>query len=78
MRTDWSRVLVTTVSIAGGISHNVGQILIAMAAMNTVGIGWYLCVLWFSGMASGLLIGIIGNELVRRLPDSIFIGGKKK
>ncbi len=66
-----------TVSIAGGISHNIGQIIIAMIIMNTMGIGWYLCVLWFSGMASGLLIGIIGNELVRRLPDSIFIGGKK-
>ena len=67
-----------TVSIAGGISHNVGQIIVAVIVMNTTGVGWYLCVLWFSGMISGLLIGIMGNELVRRLPDSIFIGGKKQ
>lgn len=66
-----------TVSIAGGISHNIGQILVAMAVMNTAAIGWYLTVLWFTGMASGTLIGIIGSELCKRLPDSLFSGGDR-
>ena len=66
-----------TVSIAGGISHNAGQILVAMAVMNTASIGWYLAVLWFTGMISGALIGIIGAELCKRLPDSLFSGGSK-
>ncbi len=57
-----------TVSIAGGISHNVGQIIAAMILMSTAGIGWYLSVLWFSGLLSGALIGILGSELIKRLP----------
>ena len=66
-KTDRFRIV--TVSIAGGISHNVGQIIVAVFALNTVGIAWYLTVLWFSGLASGTLIGIIGAELVKRLPE---------
>lgn len=66
-KTDRFRIV--TVSIAGGISHNVGQIIVAVFALNTVGIAWYLTVLWFSGLASGALTGIIGAEFVKRLPE---------
>ncbi|MBQ9460621.1 MAG: Gx transporter family protein [Clostridia bacterium] len=58
-----------TVSIAGGVSHNVGQIIAAMVIMSTAGIGWYLSVLWFTGLISGALIGILGSLLIKRLPS---------
>lgn len=58
---------IVTVSVCGGIAHNVGQILVAMAILNTVHIAYYLLVLWFSGIAAGLVIGLIGGELVKRL-----------
>lgn len=60
-----------TVSIAGGIAHNIGQILVAMIVMETGMVAWYLVVLWFSGLASGALIGILDNELVKRLEGPV-------
>ena len=58
---------IVTVSAAGGVCHNVGQILVAMALLETRALGWYLLILWFTGMAAGLAIGILGGMLVKRL-----------
>lgn len=55
------------VSIAGGIAHNIGQILVAMLVLQTNAIAWYLLILWFSGIISGALIGLIGGMLCQRL-----------
>lgn len=61
------RLAIVTVSVAGGVAHNIGQILTAMALLQTASLGWYLLVLWFTGLASGAIIGIVGGELCRRL-----------
>lgn len=61
-----------TVSAAGGIFHNVGQIMAAMFMLNTTGIMWYLAVLWFTGMVTGILIGMLSDLLIKRLPDKLF------
>lgn len=61
-----------TVSAAGGIFHNVGQIIVAMFMLNTTGIIWYLAILWLSGMVTGILIGLLGDILLKRLPDKLF------
>lgn len=63
-----------TVSIAGGIAHNVGQIVTAMLLLETTALGWYLLILWFTGLASGAVIGLIGGELCRRL-EKLNLGG---
>ncbi|WP_022773096.1 Gx transporter family protein [Butyrivibrio sp. AE2015] len=55
------------VSVAGGITHNIGQILAAMLLLNTKAIIWYLPVLWLSGILSGLMIGLIGALIVKRI-----------
>ena len=55
------------VSAAGGITHNIGQILTAMVLMDTKAIAWYLPILWISGIFSGVVIGIIGGILCERL-----------
>lgn len=59
------------VSVAGGITHNIGQILAAMFLLNTKAIIWYLPVLWLSGILSGLLIGLIGAIIVKRIKVSV-------
>lgn len=60
---------VTGVSVAGGVSHNVGQILMAMWLLNTAELGYYLIVLAITGTVAGLLIGLCGAQLIRRIPD---------
>ena len=60
-----------TVSIAGGVLHNIGQILVAMFVLHTVSVAWYVLVLWFTGIAAGAVIGIIGSLLVKRLEKPI-------
>lgn len=61
------RFSVVTVSIAGGVMHNVGQILVAMVLLGTSSLAWYLLILWFTGIASGAVIGILGGLLCGRL-----------
>ena len=57
------------VSVAGGVAHNAGQILVAMALLETARLAWYLPVLWIAGTVAGVLIGIVSGELVKRVPD---------
>ena len=57
------------VSVAGGVAHNAGQILVAMALLETARLAWYLPVLWVSGTVAGVLVGIVSGELVKRVPD---------
>lgn len=56
------------VSVAGGVAHNAGQILVAMAMLETARLAWYLPVLWISGTVAGVLIGIVSGVLVKRVP----------
>ncbi|MBR3778138.1 MAG: Gx transporter family protein [Clostridia bacterium] len=60
---------VTGVSVAGGVTHNAGQILMAMWLMNTAELGYYLIVLAVTGTIAGLLIGLCGALLIRRIPN---------
>ena len=57
------------VSVAGGVAHNAGQTLVAMALLETSRLAWYLPVLWVSGTIAGVLIGIVSGVLVERVPD---------
>lgn len=56
------------VSVAGGVTHNVGQILMAMLVLGTAELGYYLIVLAVTGTVAGILIGLCGNLLIRRIP----------
>lgn len=65
------RVSMITVSVLGGVFHNVGQILVAMFVLDTTAVGYYLLVLWFSGIIAGVVVGIVSSIIVKRIPDSI-------
>lgn len=55
------------VSVAGGVFHNIGQLIIAMLAVENVSVAYYLPVLLIAGLVTGLIIGITANEMLKRL-----------
>lgn len=55
------------VSVAGGVMHNVGQILMAMLLLGTAELGYYLIVLAVTGTVSGVFVGLCGSFAVRRV-----------
>ncbi len=57
------------VSAAGGITHNIAQILVAMVLLGTKAIAWYLPILWISGVLTGVVIGIISGIIASRIPS---------
>lgn len=59
------------VSIIGGVMHNVGQIIMAILVLETIQLYYYLPVLIISGIVTGILIGILGAEIVKRLPSDV-------
>ena len=62
-----TRLSVLGVSMAGGIVHNLGQLIVAAFVMSTVRIAYYLPVLLVSGLVTGLLIGIIARIIIDRV-----------
>lgn len=55
------------VSVAGAVAHNVGQILVAMAVLETGAIAAYLPVLLLTGTAAGVVIGLVSAVLIGRI-----------
>ena len=53
------------VSIAGGVFHNLGQIIVAMIVLQTKEIGYYMIILAITGTVAGILIGIAGNLMLK-------------
>lgn len=58
------------VSMAGGVAHNAGQLLAAAFIVGTARVGYYAPVLLGAGLATGLCNGILGRELLKRLPKN--------
>lgn len=59
------------VSIAGGVCHNLGQLLLAIVVLNSAALLSYMPVLLISGLFTGLLIGIGAEQILRHLPKNL-------
>ena len=55
------------VSVAGGVLHNAGQILMACILLETNIITYYLPVLILSGTLAGIVIGLLASVMVSRI-----------
>lgn len=62
-----SRFSQTAVSIAGGVLHNIGQIIMACILLETNVIAYYLPFLIISGIVSGTAVGLVSALLVKRI-----------
>ena len=61
------RFSVAGVSIGGGTAHNIGQLLVAMVVVQTYQVEYYLPVLLVAGEVTGLLIGLVAKEVLKRI-----------
>lgn len=60
------------VSMAGGVAHNMGQLLVAALVVSNLKMFLYFPILMFSGIASGIMIGIIAYVIDKKVPKSLF------
>lgn len=52
------------VSIAGGVSHNIGQLIVASLVVQNIWLAYYLPVLMIAGLVTGFLIGILAHKIL--------------
>lgn len=56
-----------TVSVCGGVLHNVGQIAMASIMLSTNVIVYYLPFLLVSGIVAGIAVGVAAGILIKRM-----------
>lgn len=64
-RTDWFSII--GISMAGGVFHNVGQLIVAGIVVETPSVIYYLPALLLAGLITGCIIGVISKEMLKRL-----------
>ena len=53
------------ISVAGGVAHNVGQILVASLIIESYSVIYYLPILMIAGIVCGLIIGFISILVIK-------------
>lgn len=57
------RLSMAGVSMLGGVFHNIGQLLVAMAVVETFAVAYYVPFLIVAGTVTGAVLGLVGMEL---------------
>lgn len=63
------KLSVVGVSVAGGVLHVLGQIVMAMILLRTAEIGYYMIVLAITGTIAGVVVGLAGAIMIKRVPQ---------
>ncbi len=56
-----------TVSVSGGVCHNIGQIIAASIVLGTNVVGYYLPFLLLSGTIAGIVVGVASALLIKKV-----------
>lgn len=59
------------VSMAGGVFHNLGQLMVAALAVSNLRMFIYFPVLVFTGIATGIGTGVIAYAVLSKMPGSV-------
>ena len=59
------------VSVAGGVGHNVGQLVIAALVVENRAVFYYLPFLLAAGSAAGAVIGMLGGIVTKRIGPAV-------
>ena len=60
------------VSMAGGVFHNIGQLIVAMIVVETFSVSYYMPVLLIAGLVTGFIIGLVADAMLKRLVNINF------
>ena len=66
------------VSICGGVSHNIGQIVVAALIVENMKLFFYLPILLISGALTGAVIGFISKKLLYIVGNTTDLVWKKR
>lgn len=56
-------------SLAGGVAHNLGQVLVAMVIFENVGMFYYFPALIVTGVAAGIFVGIAAGLVWKKIDN---------
>lgn len=62
-----NKLSIVSVSVTGGIFHNIGQLVMASIILGSTNVLYYLPFLMIFGIISGILVGFIGGITVERI-----------
>ena len=68
----WGGFSLQGISIAGGVFHNIGQLIVAAVVVETFSVTSYFPVLLIAGLLTGLVIGIVAEMMLKRLVNIQF------
>lgn len=68
----WGGFSLQGISIAGGVFHNIGQLVVAAVVVETFSVTYYFPVLLVAGLLTGLVIGIVAEMMLKRLVNIQF------
>lgn len=62
---------IMAVSAVGGVMHNLGQLCMAIFLVRSIVLGYYFPVILLSGVIAGILVGLLGAYLHKKIPENI-------
>ena len=68
----WGGFSLQGISIAGGVFHNIGQLIVAAVVVETFSVTYYFPVPLVAGLLTGLVIGIVAEMMLKRLVNIQF------